>query len=524
MKRNKVYVVILTIINIILSFLMILEVFFFRSLIDHALLKVSIKKDIIIIISTIVGMVVLRFFFLFLRNKYNLSLEMELKKKLFSSLYKAQYQSLMRLHSSKVLSLYLDDIKNISETKSYVIPQLVSQISRIVFAFLALIKLNYFVVLGLSVVGALMFIFSATYGKYVKGLNKKVLSSNDRLNCYLDESYQNLRFLHVMAEEQTIINKTDFEFEKNYKIKNRRNNLQVITNTFVTSAMLVLYGAVMCYSAYLITKDRITYGTLTALVSLVSYFEAPFSQLGTLISRFALFGASKLRINEILSLKCEINDNSIVDFDKISLEDISFSYGDRKIFNHFNLEINKNDIISIKGPSGVGKTTLLNILLGFYNVKGNAYVSLEDKKYRISGSTRSLFSYVPQENILFSGSIRDNFRMLDENIKDDEIKEALIRAGIYNEIEDKGGISYQLFEGGKGLSVGQIQRILIAIALVKKRPILIMDEFSSALDKKNENEIVKMLKDLNQTIIFVSHRDLDINARVIDLEELNENN
>lgn len=139
---------------------------------------------------------------------------MALKKQLFITLYRAEYQSILNLHSAKVLSLYLDDIRNICDTKCYIFSQLVSQISRIIFAFIALIRLSYIVVLFLTFVGLLMMVLSFIYSRYAKKINMIVLDSNDNLNSYLEESYQNLKFLNVMSEPNTLIRRTEYEILK----------------------------------------------------------------------------------------------------------------------------------------------------------------------------------------------------------------------------------------------------------------------------------------------------------------------
>lgn len=203
-----------------------------------------------------------------------------------------------------------------------------------------------------------------------------VLDSNDNLNSYLEESYQNLKFLNVMSEPNTLIRRTEYEILKNSKIKAKRNNIKASTNTFITGSMLILYALIMCYSAYLIYQNKISYGTLTALVSLVSYFETPFSQIGGYASKFALYRSSALRLDSILKLRREEPALMINDFSSIVLENVSFSYDNKLIYDNFNLTINKNDIIYIKGPSGCGKTTLLNIILGFLKYEGKAYVTL----------------------------------------------------------------------------------------------------------------------------------------------------
>lgn len=324
MKRYRGYAIIITIINVIVSFLMIYEVFLFKGLIDHAVMHEAIKKDIITIIIIIVVMILLHFLFLYLRSKYDLLLEMALKKQLFIALYRAEYQSILNLHSAKVLSLYLDDIRNICDTKCYIFSQLVSQISRIIFAFIALIRLSYIVVLFLTFVGLLMMVLSFIYSRYAKKINMIVLDSNDNLNSYLEESYQNLKFLNVMSEPNTLIRRTEYEILKNSKIKAKRNNIKASTNTFITGSMLILYALIMCYSAYLIYQNKISYGTLTALVSLVSYFETPFSQIGGYASKFALYRSSALRLDSILKLRREEPALMINDFSSIVLENVSF--------------------------------------------------------------------------------------------------------------------------------------------------------------------------------------------------------
>ena len=185
------------------------------------------------------------------------------------------------------------------------------------------------------------------------------------------------------------------------------------------------------------------------------------------------------------------------------------------------VEANGGKIIYIKGDSGKGKTTLINILLGFYSYEGKVYVTNKDKQYDISEKTRSLFAYVPQENVLFSGTIRSNFKMFYPSISDEDIIKFLNEVKVYEELKEQGGLEYNIYQRGKGLSIGQIQRILIAIALASLKPILVMDEFTSALDVHNEEAIASLVCSLNKTLIMVSHRNIKIEgARILDVSSL----
>ena len=283
----------------------------------------------------------------------------------------------------------------------------------------------------------------------------------------------------------------------------------------------LLYALTLCYAAYLIYEGKISYGTLTALVSLVSYFESPFSYLAKTLNQLYQSKVSQERITNLLALKDDEEEESITDFDSIIFDSMTFRYDERIIYKDFSYKINKGDIIYIKGDSGKGKTTLINILLGFYSYEGKVYVTNKDKQYDISEKTRSLFAYVPQENVLFSGTIRSNFKMFYPSISDEDIIKFLNEVKVYEELKEQGGLEYNIYQRGKGLSIGQIQRILIAIALASLKPILVMDEFTSALDVHNEEAIASLVCSLNKTLIMVSHRNIKIEgARILDVSSL----
>ena len=283
----------------------------------------------------------------------------------------------------------------------------------------------------------------------------------------------------------------------------------------------LLYALTLCYAAYLIYEGKISYGTLTALVSLVSYFESPFSYLAKTLNQLYQSKVSQERIANLVALKDDEEEENITDFDSIIFDSMTFRYDERIIYKDFSYKINKGDIIYIKGDSGKGKTTLINILLGFYSYEGKVYVTNKDKQYDISEKTRSLFAYVPQENVLFSGTIRSNFKMFYPSISDEDIIKFLNEVKVYEELKEQGGLEYNIYQRGKGLSIGQIQRILIAIALASLKPILVMDEFTSALDVHNEEAIASLVCSLNKTLIMVTHRNIKIEgARILDVSSL----
>jgi len=210
----------------------------------------------------------------------------------------------------------------------------------------------------------------------------------------------------------------------------------------------------------------------------------------------------------------------------IEMKNITFAYNESNILmKNQTIIINPGDTIAIVGHSGSGKTTMIRMLLSLlYPQSGNITLfTLNQKRIVLSESTRNYFSYVPQGNALFSGSIAENLRIADINASDSKLVEVLNISCAWDFIRNsKDGLETKLGEGGMGLSEGQIQRISIARALLKEAPILLLDEATSALDMETENRLISNIKKFNPdlTCIAITHRlsILDICDSVYRLE------
>ena len=207
-----------------------------------------------------------------------------------------------------------------------------------------------------------------------------------------------------------------------------------------------------------------------------------------------------------------------------SIEDLSFSYGREEIFSKASVVLPAKEIICVTGASGTGKSTLFRLLMNVYSPNiGGIYLQTKDEKTLLTAKARGLFAYVPQGNFLFSGTIRENLTFFYDKgeLSEEQIKNALKTACAEFVYELPQGLETELSEHGAGLSEGQLQRLAIARALISNRPVLLLDESTSALDAETEKSVLENLKNLNnKTCLIVTHRPaaLEIADRVAHVE------
>ncbi|MCH5180757.1 MAG: ABC transporter ATP-binding protein [Erysipelotrichales bacterium] len=517
-KNQKIALTLLCVLNVFRSGCLIAVTLLTRSLINTAVsgedgLFLDLIKYSICLLVVVSLQISLRVCFQLIDNKYAVQYELDLKQQIYGKFINKELSSIQKIHSGEMSNLYMSDVRHVSDGYFKLIPNVVLNISTFIFAFIALWVIDYKFLLAALALGIIIYLLSIPYGKRVKKFQKRVLESNGELTAYMQESVENIKLIKANSVEDNAKNILKNKADDNYKIKHKFYNFAIIGSTGMMSFFNLSYVLSLIYGAYMLFKhpDVFSYGELVALLRLVNYFESPISALSDFLNRFYAFKVSKQRIMNIDNLTDEKEDEEVEDFDSIVFDHVSFSY-DKLVLNDLSLEIKKQELWALKGPSGIGKTTMLNLILGFIvPASGNIYIKYKGEKYPVSKATRKLFSYVPQENILFSGTIRENIDLFAPNSKEEDIEKCLSLAGIMNDINKMPlKLDTKLNERGVGLSLGQIQRILIAISLLKNKPILLLDEFTSALDKNIENEIINNLMSLDKTIILITHRDINI--------------
>ena len=300
-----------------------------------------------------------------------------------------------------------------------------------------------------------------------------------------------------------------------YRIRMKKATVGALSSGASHFVMRAGYIFALVWCAYKMLIKQMSFGTLTAITSLVAQVQMPFSSLSGIMPRYYAAISSAERIMEMESLtdekSCGENTTlpSYSEFEKISIDNIDFSYDRTPVIKNFSFEINKGDFVSVTGESGIGKSTLFKLLLDIYEIgSGEINFVFSDKSLPVSKNTRKLFAYVPQGNLLFSGTLRENLMFLAGERSGEEIDFAL-KVACAKDFVDKlpDGLDTVISEGGLGLSEGQAQRLAIARAILSARDILLFDEATSALDEKTEKQLLENIKNLtDKTCIMVTHK------------------
>ncbi len=273
---------------------------------------------------------------------------------------------------------------------------------------------------------------------------------------------------------------------------------------------------VMAYGNHLIISGELTSGSFAAFITSLLLLYKPVKGLGQTLAGLQGTFVAMSRVFELFDLipeiKSEPNAIKMEGFNnKIEFKNINFEYiKDIPVLKNFSLSVSKNETIALVGNSGGGKSTVVNLIPRFYDIKsGSIEIDGIDQKKLELESLRNNISFVFQDNFLFSGTIRENIKMGNKNASEDDLKRAISMAHLDEFIATLDlGLDTLLGERGTTLSGGQRQRVAIARAILKNAPIVILDEATSALDNKSEAIVQKALDNLmqNKTVFVIAHR------------------
>lgn len=451
-----------------------------------------------------------------------------MRQRFFKKFMKTDWLELSEYHSGDLITRMTSDVGAITNVVVNTVPSIASLGIQLLTAFLVLI--HYDVRLGLLafIMGPLMVIFSRLWGRKLKHLQLKTQESESLYRSYIQETIQNLLIIKCFGLESHSQRTLQSLHENRMVWILKRNLVSMSANATLGMGYWVGYLLAFGWGAYGISKKTITFGVMTAFLQLVNQVQSPFQGLARTIPQIITSMASIDRLKELEGLNMETSSGKVPMYGEvgINIQNTSFCYKDgQTVLNGISVDIKSGDIVALVGSSGEGKTTIIRLILALLK-PNQGEITLVDRfgsTYPISADTRSLISYVPQGNTLFSGTIADNLRFGNINATFDEMREVVSDAGVWDFIEKlPDGLNTVIGEKGLGLSEGQAQRIAIARAFLKKSPILILDEATSALDVTSEMHVLKSVKKhmKNCTCIVITHRPsaVKICSRILRLQ------
>ena len=453
-----------------------------------------------------------------------------LRKYLFEQIGVKKYSEISKHHSGDLLNRITGDVEVIQSFVVGTIPSAVSMVTKIIGCVAALIWLEPKVAILVLLVGILVPAFGRLLSKRFRLLHKEVQRSEGLSRSFMQECFMNLSVMKTFKSTKSITDRLDDYMAQNYRFKIKRSVVSIGIHLGLYSLFTIGYYAVLVWGAMQIANPEVafTFGTLTAFMQLISQLRMPLQNVSGLIPQYYSCIASAERLmeievidNEKAALSYEQLKKCDNEFKYILGDKVCFSYGDDNVLNNCSFKIDRGSMTAIMGESGTGKSTLFKLLLSLYQADSGSITFNGDTA--VDAAVRGMFAYVPQGNMIISGSIRENIAMCNPDISEEEIIKACKIAEIYDYIEAlSNGIDTILSEKGSGLSEGQLQRIAIARAIVAQSPILLLDEATSALDKPTEAKVLKNIKDMaDKTVILVTHRTSNLNLcdNIINLSE-----
>lgn len=449
-------------------------------------------------------------------------IEGDLREAMFGSALNFSNQYYKEHKTGALMALFTNDLQTIRQAFGGGTVMLIDAIFLGAFSLVKMLMTNWILAL-FSLIPMFIMLFAALIlGKIMKAKYTKRQEAYEKLSDFTQENFSGIAVIKAFVKEALEIkefNKVNKNnYDKNIDYVRFSTLLDVLLNAFLATVMAVLFGG----GAYFVITNANFFGqvfTTGKLFAFVGYFDTliwPFLALSMLIQMKAQASASYKRIEEFMDTKVDIKDEDVEPIDsikgKIEFRNLCFKYPDANAdaLSNISFTINEGEMVGIIGKTGCGKTTVVDLLLRTYNLKdGMLYIDDKDIMHLPFKKVRDSIGYVPQDNFLFSDTIKNNIAFAFDNESEEKIEEAAKAADVHsNIIEFTEKYETILGERGVTLSGGQKQRVSIARALIKDPAILIFDDSVSAVDTKTESTILNNLREIrrNKTTIMIAHR------------------
>ena len=446
---------------------------------------------------------------------------------LFGVLCRKKYADISAYHSGDILNRFTSDIDTVVTSSVNIIPNVVSIATKIVAGIGTMLFMNPYIAAAVLLCGVTFPAIGRAINKRYKYMHKECQRTEGRTRAFLQECFENIVVIKTFISEAPFIKKLDSYMDDNFRLKIKRTSISVMANISLYALFTAGYYAVLLWGAGGLSGGTLTYGTLMAFLQLISQLRAPLQNVSGILPQYYSALASAERLMELegaadepFPAAAERLEKIKEDFRTLEIKNLFFGYAGESVLRDFSLCAKRGNITAITGESGSGKSTLFKLILGLYEPQSGSITV--NGEIPLDASLRGLFAYVPQGNMVLSGTVRENITMNNRTVTDEQIERAARAAEIYDYIISlPDGFETHLAERGAGLSEGQIQRISIARALLTNAPILLLDEATSALDEETETRVLANIKSMtDKTVLFITHRNTSLRVcdRIVHVE------
>lgn len=451
-----------------------------------------------------------------------------IQSSVFDRLIHSQWLQLSHYSSGDLINRFSADVNTVSGCAVSFVPSLIIQL----FSILSTLGVILYFDPVMALIGCastpVLFLLSRHLVKQQRMHNRAVRQASSELSAFQSETFRNIDTLKSFGIEDHVVCQMKARQEQYRKVVLEYNQFSIRTHAVMTTVTTLAQYVALAYCLWQLWNQKIILGTMVFFLQQRSVLQNAFSGLIGLVPKALSGSVAAERLRELTELPLEKSGTrdvpSNVAGPMLTFRDVTLAYTpERSVLEHVSLSVGPGEVIALIGPSGQGKTTLLRAMLGLISpVEGHGELTLPNRaSIPVSPATRHWFSYVPQGNTLLAGTVAENLRLIAPETTEEDMIQALEQACAWEFVKTLPNTLHSpLGEGGRGVSEGQAQRIAIARALMRKAPILLLDEVTSALDMATEERVLQNLMALGLTCVVTTHRPsvLSLCSRVYRVE------